>query len=169
MQKNFSLQCFSKSIIPVLLLISLFVSAGCQKKQEQPQQQTTTQQGDTTKMADTTKKADTTAKAEKKAEVPDLKGTWSGKFDQRATTLKITEQNGNDFKGNITINYREVINQQVSGTIDPTTKKVSMKDLLHSRFQGKYSGKVSDDMKKLSGTFTMDLDGSKFNFNLSKK
>ncbi|MGE5679985.1 MAG: hypothetical protein ACM34K_03815 [Bacillota bacterium] len=157
-----------------VILVFAFLTAGCQKKEEQPQQQQTpqTQTADTTKAkaADTTKASDTAAsKQTAEANVPDLKGTWSGQFDKRATTLKIKEMNGNDFKGTITINYREVINQQVSGKIDPATKKVTMKDLLHSRFQGKYSGKVSDDMKKLSGTFTMDLDGSKFNFNLTKK
>ncbi|MGE5353290.1 MAG: hypothetical protein ACM3P0_14505 [Acidobacteriota bacterium] len=169
MQKNYSIKWLTKSILPFMLLFSLIVSTGCGKKQEQQQPQQNAQQADTTKMADTTKKADTTAKTAQKAETADLKGTYSGTFDQRPTTLKITEQNGNDFKGSITINYREVINQQVSGTFDPATKKFTMKDLLHSRFQGKYAGKVSDDMKKLSGTFTMTLDGSKFNFNLAKK
>ncbi|MGE5429918.1 MAG: hypothetical protein ACM3QX_02525 [Syntrophomonadaceae bacterium] len=172
MQKKYSLKWFTKSITLSTLLFSLMISTGCGKKQEQQQQapqQTTAQQGDTTKMADTTKKADTTAKTTQKAEVPDLKGTYSGIFDQRPTTLKISEQNGNDFKGSITIHYREVINQQVSGKFDPATKKFTMSDLLHSRFKGKYAGKVSDDMKKLSGTFTMILDGSKFNFNLAKK
>ncbi|MGE5439799.1 MAG: hypothetical protein ACM3UR_08070 [Bacteroidota bacterium] len=164
MKKNYTIKWFAKSTLSLVLLFSLIVSTGCGKKQEQPKQNV--QQGDTTKMADTTKKADTTAKT---AAVPDLKGTYRGTFDQRSTTLKITEQNGNDFKGSITINYRQVINQQVSGTFDPATKKFTMQDLLHSRFQGKYAGKVSDDMKKLSGTFTMSLDGSKFNFNLAKK
>lgn len=171
MQKTYTLKWHTTSILSLMLLFSLIVSAGCGKKQEQQQQQPqqNAQQADTTKMADTTKKADTTAKTTQKAEVPDIKGTYRGTFDKRPTTLKITEQNGNDFKGSITINYREVINQQVSGTIDPATNKFTMKDLLHSRFQGKYAGKVSNDMKELSGTFTMTLDGSKFNFNLAKK
>lgn len=160
MQKKYSLTI-------VVLLFTLLLSAGCQKKQEQQQQ--TQKQADTTAVKDTAKKADTTEKATQQAQAADLKGTWRGTFDQRPTTLKITEQNGNDFKGSITINYRQVINQQVSGTFDPATKRLTMKDLLHSRFQGKYAGKVSDDMKKLSGTFTMALDGSKFNFNLAKK
>ncbi|HEX2867685.1 MAG TPA: hypothetical protein VHO03_11625 [Ignavibacteriales bacterium] len=156
------------SLTLVVLLFTLLFSAGCQKKQEQQQPQQ--KQADTTAVKDTAKKADTTtAKAAQQSQAADLKGTWRGTFDQRPTTLKITEQNGNDFKGNITINYRQVINQQVNGTFDPATKRLTMKDLLHSRFMGKYAGKVSDDMKKFSGTFTMTADGSKFNFNLAKK
>lgn len=157
-----------------MLISATFIITGCQKKQEQPQQQEQSQNNqqapaDTAKApADTQSKTQAQPEAQK-AQTADLKGTWKGKFDQRATTLKITEMDGNNFKGTITINYREVINQQVSGTIDPATKKVTMKDLLHSRFAGKYSGKVSDDMNSLSGTFTMNLDGSKFQFNLAKK
>lgn len=156
-----------------MLISASFFVAGCQKKQDQPQQGQS--QNNQQTPADTAKApADTQSKPQaqtepQKTQNVDLKGTWRGKFDQHATTLKITEMDGNNFKGTITINYREVINQQVSGTIDPATRKVTMKDLLHSRFAGKYSGKVSDNMNSLSGTFTMTLDGSKFQFNLAKK
>jgi hypothetical protein len=44
-----------------------------------------------------------------------------------------------------------------------------MADQLHSRFQGKYNGKFSEDKTKMSGTFTMNLDGTKVNFNFNKK
>ena len=101
--------------------------------------------------------------------IPDIKGTYSGTFDKRSTVLKITEQTDSSFSGKITINYRQVINQDVKGSFSPTTKKMTMKDQLHSRYQGKYTGKLSDDMTKFSGTFTMDLDGKQFSFNLTKK
>ncbi|MGE5402588.1 MAG: hypothetical protein ACM3S2_19505 [Ignavibacteriales bacterium] len=169
--KNSFPRILASAMVFGLLISSVLITSGCQKKQEQPGEKQNVQQG--TAKSDTTKKQDTTAKGTGKqtttAVAVDLKGTWSGKFDKRATTLRITDQTGNDFKGKITINYREVINQQVSGTIDPATNKVTMKDLLHSRFMGKYSGKLSNDMKQLSGTFTMTLDGSKFDFNLAKK
>lgn len=161
MQKKYALTL-------VVLLFTLLLAAGCQKKQEQ--QQPAQKQADTTAVKDTAKKADTTAKnATQQAQAADLKGTWRGTFEKRPATLKITEQNGNNFKGSISINFRQAVNQQVSGSFDPATKRFTMKDLLHSRFQGNYAGKVSDDMQKLSGTFTMTLDGSKFNFNLAKK
>jgi hypothetical protein len=101
--------------------------------------------------------------------IPDLKGKWTGTFDKRSTVLNITEQTDSSFSGKISISYREAINQEVRGTISPTTSKMLMKDQLHSRYRGKYGGKLSEDGKNFSGTFTMDLDGSKLSFNLYKK
>jgi len=151
------------AVVAIGLLIG--VLSGCQKKQEEPQTKETPQATKTVPVD--------TAKVKQKEPVritaPDIKGVWSGKFDGRATKLTITEQSENEFKGKITINYREVINQQVSGRIDPDTKKVTMKDLLHSRFQGRYAAQLSEDSTKLSGTFTMDIDGMKLSFSLSKK
>jgi hypothetical protein len=106
---------------------------------------------------------------EQEVMIPDLKGKWTGTFDKRATTLRITEQEGKSFKGAITINYREVINQQVSGTVNEETMEISMKDLLHSRYAGTYKGKLSEDVKKFSGSFTQNVDKTKFSFNLTKQ
>jgi hypothetical protein len=44
-----------------------------------------------------------------------------------------------------------------------------MVDQIHSKYMGKYNGKLSDDAKNLSGTFTMNRDGTKSSFNLNKK
>ena len=101
--------------------------------------------------------------------IPDIKGTWSGTFDSRSTVLNITEQTDSSFSGKISISYRQAINQDVKGSFSPSTMNMKMKDQLHSRFQGKYSGKLSEDADNYTGTFTMDLDGSKFSFNLNKK
>ena len=106
---------------------------------------------------------------EAKVTIPEIMGTWTGTFDKRATTLKITEQTDSSFTGKITINYREVINQEVKGTIHPLSKEITMTDQLHSRYRGKYKGTLSEDGKTYSGTFTMDLDGKQFSFNLIKK
>ncbi len=101
--------------------------------------------------------------------IPDIKGTWSGMFDSRSTVLNITEQTDSSFSGKISISYRQAINQDVKGSFSPSKMIMKMKDQLHSRFQGKYSGKLSEDADNYSGTFIMDLDGSKFSFNLNKK
>ena len=101
--------------------------------------------------------------------IPDIKGTWSGTFDSRSTVLNITEQTDSSFSGKISISYRQAINQDVKGSFSPSKMIMKMKDQLHSRFQGKYSGKLSEDADNYSGTFIMDLDGSKFSFNLNKK
>jgi hypothetical protein len=83
--------------------------------------------------------------------------------------LNITEQTDSSFSGKISISYRQQINQEVKGSFSPTTMIISMADQLHSRYRGKYNGKLSDDADNFSGTFTMDLDGKKYSFNLNKK
>lgn len=157
-------------VISVLLFAFFVIIIGCRQKEQTPVKKTNKEyKADSQAVKqEQVNKTDSIA-AEKKEMIPDLTGTWTGKFDKRSTTLKITEQNGSEFQGKITINYREVINQKISGSIDPKTSIVKMKDLLHSRFQGKYNGKLSDANKKIDGTFTMDLDGSKFQFSLKKK
>jgi len=98
-----------------------------------------------------------------------LVGVWTGKLDSRLTTLTITKQDGNNFEGKITISYRKPLNQDVKGTYNAETKVLTMEDQLHSRYKGKYSGKLSDDEKTYSGTFTTIVDKKIFNFSLIKK
>ena len=158
-----------KQLFTAMILIAVIAFVGCEKKTEQ-------QDGDvkSESVSPDTKSSVGTPEVnepvvEEKITIPDIKGTWTGTFDKRTTTLKITEQTDSSFSGKISISYREAINQDVKGNISPTTLKMSMKDQLHSRYQGKYSGKLSENGKNISGTFTMDLDGSKFSFNLNKK
>lgn len=159
------------SFIYSMILLSFLAFLGCeQKKVEEASVPKDSVQAKIDEPApiDTLTKS-TAAFEEPKVESPDLKGKWTGTFDKRATTLRITEQDGSSFKGAITINYREVINQQVSGTINAEIMEISMKDLLHSRYAGTYKGKLSEDMKKFSGTFTMNVDKTKFTFSLTKQ
>lgn len=160
-----------QSLLFSFALLALLVLTSCeQKKPEEVSvlKDTVQVKADKAVPADTLLK-DTTTVKEPEVVIPDLKGKWTGTFDQRATTLRITEQDGNSFKGAITINYREVINQQVSGTLNEETMEITMKDLLHSRYAGTYKGKLSEDMKKFSGTFTQNVDKTKFSFNLKKQ
>lgn len=160
-----------RSLLFSFALLALLVLTSCeQKKPEEVSvlKDTVQVKADKAVPADTLLK-DTTTVKEPEVVIPDLKGKWTGTFDQRATTLRITEQDGNSFKGAITINYREVINQQVSGTLNEETMEITMKDLLHSRYAGTYKGKLSEDMKKFSGTFTQNVDKTKFSFNLKKQ
>jgi len=152
-------------------LLALLVLTSCeQKKPEEVSVQKDSVQVKAEKAApiDTLIK-DTAIVKKPEVVIPDLKGKWTGTFDQRATTLRITEQDGNSFKGSITINYREVINQQASGTVNEETMEVSMKDLLHSRYAGTYKGKISEDLNKLSGTFSQNVEKTKFSFSLKKQ
>jgi hypothetical protein len=159
------------SLLFSLSLITLIIFTSCeQKKPEEVSVPKDTVQVKIQEPAQAeTAAKDTVAVKEPEVVIPDLKGKWTGTFDQRATTLRITEQDGKSFKGSITINYREVINQQVSGTINEEKMEISMKDLLHSRYAGTYKGKLSEDMKKLSGTFTQNVEKTKFSFSLKKQ
>jgi hypothetical protein len=154
---------------PLLLLIfSLVVlSSGCEKKAEKPEGEKTS--SDTTSMVGSEKsKKDTTVMADTTKMYPDLTGTWTGKFDSRATTFKITEQTKDSFKGHMIISYKKPLDKDISGNIN-LKMQITMKDLTHSRFMGKYSGTLSSDGKKMSGGFTMNADNSKYNFTFSKK
>jgi len=160
-----------KQFLPVILLSVSLYFVGCEKKAEDGKQIQEDVKSENI-LPDTSASVsapESEPAGESKIQIPDIRGTWSGKFDARATTLTITEQTDSSFSGKITISYREVINQEVKGAISPTTMKISMKDQLHSRYQGKYNGKLSEDGNNYSGTFTMDLDGKQFTFNLNKK
>lgn len=113
--------------------------------------------------------ADSIALAEQQALIPDMIGKWTGALDGRATTLTITEQNENTFSGTIIINYRQVSNKAVSGTIDVESYQISMRDTQKFRYAGTYSGKLSYDKTKFSGTFTIPVDNNSFSFSLTKK
>lgn len=158
-----------KQLFTVLIIITVIAFIGCEKKTEQQQDGVKSENvsPDTISSVSTPEVGEPVV--EETVTIPDITGTWTGTFDKRATTLKITEQTDSSFSGKITINYREVINQEIKGSVSPTKMKMSMKDQLHSRYQGKYNGKLSKDGKNFSGTFTMDLDGKQFSFNLNKK
>ena len=166
---------FVKKYFAVLLLLTAIVLSGCESKTEKTEQQKESVKDVKTEkiISEKQKKAvdkEETKPVEKiKKMTPDIKGTYWGVFDKRQTVLDITEQKDSSFSGKITINYKQVINQEVKGSFSPATNKISMKDQLHSRYQGKYKGTLSKDGKNISGTFTMDLDGKQFSFNLNKK
>jgi len=156
--------------LSVLIVLTAMVYFGCEKKAEdsrQTQEEVTSE----TISPDSTSSVATEGEPgiENTIQIPDMKGVWSGTFDKRATTLTITEQADSSFSGKITINYKQVINQDINGFFSPFTMKVSMSDQLHSRYMGKYNGSLSNDSKNFSGIFTMNRDGSKFSFNLNKK
>ncbi len=166
MNKNISF----KGVFAVLVIITAVVYFGCEKKTDQSEEPTDNADAEVI-ITDTTS-GDTTEiepVEDVKITIPDIRGTWTGTFDHRSTVLNITEQTDSSFSGKISISYRQAINQEVKGSLSPATMNMKMKDQLHSRFQGKYNGKLSKDADNYSGTFIMDLDGSKFSFNLNKK
>lgn len=158
-----------KRMLVVLIIFAAVVYIGCEQKNdraEHPDNDRVTADIDTTKGFQEESK-DTIIVA--KIIIPDLKGTWNGIFDGRSSSLNITEQIDSSFSGKITINYRQVTNQEVKGILNTRTGEITMSDQLHSRYQGKYKGLLSTNNSNFSGTFTMDNDGTKYSFNLNKK
>jgi hypothetical protein len=150
-----------------LLLIAV---QGCRGKEEnQPKDEPIETEPDKTAVSDTTDTSDVGDQQILKETVPDIIGTWKGTLDNHSSTLRITEQDSLTFKGRLSTNFREAIHQEVSGKINPENRTITMKDLLHSRYEGTYSAKLSEDFNSMSGTFTMSVDKSKLNFNYKKQ
>ena len=149
--------------LSVLILISSIVmlSAGCEKKAEKPEGET---MKDTTNIAQPQQPATDTTK-----KYPDLTGTWTGSFQSHGATLKITEQKDENFKASLSVAYREPMNKTISGTYDPETNTLTMKDEAKSRLETSYNPKLSDDMKKISGTAHFIVDNNTVNFTFTKK
>ena len=153
-----------KMLTTAMIIMAVIAFIGCEKKTEQQQTEIKTEG-----VSPDTISSGSEPIVEEIITVPDLKGIWVGTFDKRTTTFNITEQTDSSFSGKITINYRQVINQEVKGTFSPITLKMTMTDQLHSRYEGTYDGKLTNKLNNFSGTFTMKLDGAKFSFNLNKK
>jgi hypothetical protein len=159
-----------KRFIILIIFSTTIAFFGCEKKVEtQDVKPEITTKSDSVQVEETM--VDTTTPVVEKpvVQIPDLIGKWTGKFDSRATVLEITKQTDSSFSGKISIAYREPVNQEVSGTVSPSKMKISMKDLIRSRYKGKYYGNLSKDGKTYSGTFTMDVDKTKLSFSLTKK
>jgi hypothetical protein len=132
-------------VFTLLLILTAVTYFGCEKK--------TDENGD---------------KDKAKLVTQDITGKWTGVFDGKNAVLDITEQTDSTFSGRINISYRQAINQEVKGSFSPATLKMTMTDQLHSRFQGEYTGSLSTNAENFSGTFALNLDGSKYSFNLNK-
>jgi hypothetical protein len=155
----------------VLVMLTSVVYFGCEKKTDTSEEPI--DNGDTEVITTDTTSGDSTEELKDPVEeneivIPDLKGTWTGKFDGKSTTLEITEQTDSSFFGKISINYKQTLNQNVKGNFSPTALKITMIDQLHSKFMGKYNGKFGENYNSFSGTFTKNRDGSQYTFNLKK-
>ena len=158
-----------KWLLVVLIIFAAITYIGCEQKNDKadhPDNSKVT--ADTTLTVNNIEEPKDTV-VETKITFPDMLGTWSGIFDGRSSTLKITEQSDSSFAGKITINYRQVTNQEIKGILNPRTGEITMTDQLKSRYQGKYKGELSTNNNNFSGTFTMDNDNTKYSFNLNKK
>lgn len=159
-------------IFIILLILTSAIYFGCEQKSDGEKVITDKDSVETnvsTANEATSNGTDPDPAAEPELSIPDLSGQWSGIFDHRSAVLEITEQTDSSFSGKISISYRDPIHQQVKGLLNMTNLNVTMTDQLQSRYMGTYDGKLSEDFKNFSGTFTMKNDNSKYSFNLTKK
>jgi len=160
-----------KRIFIVLVILTAVVYFGCEKKTDQSEEPKDNSDTEVIISDTTSDDLNTEVKEpneETKITIPDIRGTWTGKFDGKSTTLEITEQTDSSFLGKISINYKQTLNQNVKGNFSPTTLKITMIDQLHSKYMGKYNGKFGENYNSFSGTFTKNRDGSQYTFNLKK-
>ena len=162
-------QSLLKQFLTIIIISVSLIYFGCEKKAGESKQTDDGVKSENVS-ADTSSSvpSENEPAADNKIQIPDLKGTWTGVFDGKSTTLQITEQTDSSFSGKISINYKQTLNQDVKGNFSPASLKISMADQLHSKFMGKYNGKLSKDYKNFSGTFTKNRDNSNFSFNLNK-
>lgn len=138
------------------ILFSILLFTGCEKK-------------DSGKEPSVETKKQNEGAPKEEAKVTDVKGKYSGTFDKKSAVLNITDQTNNSFKGNLTVNYRNTLKQDVEGDFDSKSMEFTMKDVNPGKFQGTYKGKFSDDFSTLSGTFSLKSKGGSYSFNLKKK
>jgi len=155
-------------ILLTAALTILFLTGCGERERETPQtgeDTTAIMEGET----DTTSQMEDSLALNKEVEIPDITGTWTGKLDAHNSTLRITEQNGLSFKGRISTNFREVLNQEIAGEFDPETRTLKMRDTYQARNMGTYTAKLSEDMSSMTGTFTITHDKKNFSFNYRKQ
>lgn len=166
------MKSYIERFIVFAIVFSVLAFAGCEKKTETAGDgQMTTNEAEPAPVEEVQEEVQEkpTEPEVPVVEIPDLKGQWTGVFDKRNTVMEINEQTDSSFSGKLSIKYRETIHQEVKGTFSPTTKQVSMTDQIHSKYMGKYRGKLSEDGKNISGTFTSNREGLTTSFNLNKK
>ncbi len=151
----------------IILLVIVVLSGGCQKKAEQPSGEV---KKDTTHVVTPAQpKVDTTAKVDTTKKYPDLTGTWTGSFQAHSATLKISDQSGENFKAKLSVAYREPMLKTISGIIKPESNKLTMKDVIKTRYEASYIADLSRDGKQLSGTAHFKIDGKDVNFTFKRK
>lgn len=134
--------------IGVAVVLFLFLTlTGCEKKSEpaNDQQQTTppTTQTENPPPVETT---------------PELKieGAWKGTFWNKAMTLTITKQDGDNFEGETVVNWNPPLKQKIKGTWNAKTKVMNFEDSERNKDAGQYTGTLSEDLKSFTGEFSLN-------------
>ncbi len=150
-------------------IIIFATGCGGEKKDESPQAGNEIPQEQNQQMDTTSQPTDTTTLGKEAETIPDITGTWTGELNAHTSVLKITKQDSLSFKGRISTEFRQQVNQEVAGKFDPDKNTLTMKDQIQNRYMGTYSAKFSNDMKTLEGSFYLIADKKTYNFRYTKK
>jgi len=94
--------------------------------------------------------------------VVDVRGVWTGTFEERHAVLNIDFQDGNNVKGSSYVAYREPLNQDLLGTL--SGNHLILVDQLDDDFRGVYDGWLIENGTVYEGEFTVESSGAKFPF-----
>ena len=144
---NLSSRLYNYSgIIFMIVILSVFLT-GCGKKEEpkeaEPVKEETVEQP-----------AEVIEEETEEETLPALAGKWEGKGGQIRLTMDITSQDENSFEGKTVFYSRTPLNRTVKGSVDFETREMKIEDQSTDRYSGKYRGKLSEDYKTFTGTFT---------------
>lgn len=87
--------------------------------------------------------------------VKELVGTWKGSFEGRAATLKIVEAGGGGLKATIHVQYSNVTDEKLRGSVNTTANTIHFDDVdKNGTLDGKYDGTfVGDEMDAFEGIY----------------
>ena len=120
-------------------------------------------------------KANTQQQKEKSGSKVNLRGfatMWFGSIkDGTDWEVSIVSFDGTNFKGRNTIYWKTSPNgfsTNFTGTIDDVTRKVIMYEDRKAKGSGTFTGTISQDGSRMSGSWTRYTDGVSFNWDLAK-
>lgn len=83
-----------------------------------------------------------------------LQGEWEGTFDGRDAVMQISKAQKEAVEATITVKYRELITENVTGAINMEDKTLHLDDVhANGNLDGEYNGKFNDDFTEMSGTY----------------
>ena len=93
---------------------------------------------------------------------PNLVGSWQGKYDGDAATLKITQGNGREFQGKLSARHSDgsTVQLQIKVSLQPTSRRITITETGFISTKGdwyqemhldKYTGTLSADGRRMSG------------------
>ncbi|MBE2280022.1 MAG: hypothetical protein IAE91_06485 [Ignavibacteriaceae bacterium] len=146
-------------LLSVLTLSVVFL--GCPGKKDEPKEPVETK--------DTTKVVEKPVVEEPKVVIPDFVGSYSGAVGNMAASMTVSKQDSITFTAVVTIASRTPVVQNMKGSYDPDKKTVKLTTQETFRYNGDFSGTLSEDGKSISGTYVQRADNASSVFKLTKQ